>query len=78
MTALTWATCGLILFGLDRLAKKDNSQIWERDRPFNSILAYLVLFIARRFILSGLLLIFLSARLEDLWKGRQPLADTDR
>jgi hypothetical protein len=58
--------------------KNWKSEIWEKDRPLESILAYLALFIAGPIILTGLLWVILRDWLRRLWKGRQPAARTEQ
>jgi hypothetical protein len=53
---VVWLACALLLFVLERFAAADNSGLWESDHPVESVLAYLILFLAGPLIVAGFLL----------------------
>jgi hypothetical protein len=79
-TFVVWFACALLLFVFDRFAAADKSGIWESDHPVESVLAYLILFLAGPLIVAGFLRWIAWAFMGRLWKGSSvaPSKDTFR
>ena len=70
----------MLLFVFDRFAAADKSGIWESDHPLESVLAYLILFLAGPLIVAGFLLWIAWEFMGRLWRGSSvaPSKDTSR